>query len=558
MPEGTVQGTAKVTSSSLNVREGAGKDTKYLGKLKKGATVSYYSDNNGWLQIQYKSKDAYICKDFTKVTSGGTTSVAAEPTSTPAPASTESSAASEDVYNESEAVAFNKSAGFTSKQWQVIQKAVGTTADGKPGPKTARKIRDWQKSHGLPANGKCDDATYAAITGGTSTTTAPSTPATPTATETPATPTPAETPVTPTATETPTTTTAEPTETPSAPSAPTSTEVYNEAEAVAFNKSVNISKAEWQKVQAVVDAGKDGKPGPKTAQAIRNWQEKHGMAGTGKCDEATYAAIMAEYKTLSTAMGGNQTSSLATDSVDFGDKSSSKRTEKISKITIHHTGGVGDAKGYASYHARGGRGASANYYIGNGGEICAGVAENRRAWTSSNGANDQKAITMEVSNSKKENPWPISVEAYKSTIALCRDICSRYGISPHFTGDAGGSLTGHYMFKSTCCPGPTFRSRLESGELENDIKNGITDYEPPTEDPMKVKIKTGEANKFNKNLGLSTETWKAVQQVIRVTADGKPGTQTSLAIARWQKRNGLEITGKLDEATMAAMGIKKE
>ena len=161
-------------------------------------------------------------------------------------------------------------------------------------------------------------------------------------------------------------------------------------------------------------------------------------------------------------------SSLASSSVNFGTINSNARQNKVSKITIHHMAGNMGARACANMHKNGS--ASANYYIGSDGAICSGVAENRRAWTSSSGANDHQAITMEVANNAGAPNWTISDAAYNSMIALCRDICSRYGISPHFDGSTGASLTAHYMFASTACPGPYIKGKLKNGEIENDIK----------------------------------------------------------------------------------------
>ncbi|MBQ9396648.1 MAG: N-acetylmuramoyl-L-alanine amidase [Proteobacteria bacterium] len=165
---------------------------------------------------------------------------------------------------------------------------------------------------------------------------------------------------------------------------------------------------------------------------------------------------------------GGKGSSLVSSVYDFGTKNSNPRNSKISKITIHHMAGNLGARSCANMHYNGK--ASANYYIGSDGAICRGVAENRRAWTSSSGANDHQAITFEVANNSGEPYWTISDAAYNSMIALCRDICSRYGISPHFDGTSAGSLTAHYMFASTACPGPYIKERLKNGTIEKDIK----------------------------------------------------------------------------------------
>jgi len=157
-------------------------------------------------------------------------------------------------------------------------------------------------------------------------------------------------------------------------------------------------------------------------------------------------------------------SKLAKNSVDFGTEVSDERKEKITKITIHHMADVSDPVNCAKYHLRTKK-ASANYYIGTDGTIVSGVSENRRPWGSSNSDNDQKAITIEVSNSRKgekEKEWPVSDKAYNALIDLCADICNRYKITLNWTGTKDGTLTCHYMFKATECPGPYLKARMSN------------------------------------------------------------------------------------------------
>lgn len=172
-------------------------------------------------------------------------------------------------------------------------------------------------------------------------------------------------------------------------------------------------------------------------------------------------------------------SSLATDSVDFHGKNCNKRQNAsynpsgaIKKITIHHMAGINSGKGCAQMHANG-NAASANYYIGNAGDICLGIPEGFRAQTSSSPSNDYLAITIEVSNSGGAPGWPISDAAQKSMIALCVDICKRNGIQQiNFTGDPSGNLTMHKYFAATACPGPYLEARFEqiAGQINDQIK----------------------------------------------------------------------------------------
>lgn len=165
-------------------------------------------------------------------------------------------------------------------------------------------------------------------------------------------------------------------------------------------------------------------------------------------------------------------SNLITDHYFFGEDKSSPRDRKISKITIHHMAGIMSGIDCAKYHYSS-VDASANYYIGNNGDICVGVAEERRAWTSSNRDNDMAAITIEVSNSTSGPSWEISADAYKSLIKLCADICRRYSIDPHYDDTPSGTLTVHQLFASTACPGPYLMSLIKSGKVEKDIKAAL-------------------------------------------------------------------------------------
>ena len=164
-------------------------------------------------------------------------------------------------------------------------------------------------------------------------------------------------------------------------------------------------------------------------------------------------------------------SPLTNEIVDFGTTKSNARTEKVTKITIHHMAVVNaDPASVARGHRDGSQQASANYYIGSDGKIVGGVSEDRRPWTSSSSWNDQKAITFEVANSKGSPNWEISDAAYKAVIALSADICKRYGITPHCTKTKDGSLTLHCYFAATACPGDYLKGKIEGGEVERDIK----------------------------------------------------------------------------------------
>lgn len=163
---------------------------------------------------------------------------------------------------------------------------------------------------------------------------------------------------------------------------------------------------------------------------------------------------------------------------------SSPRYKHITKITPHHMAGVLDVETCGRVFANPARQASSNYGIGNDGRIALYVPEDRRSWASSNPENDQQAVTIEVSNSSVGGDWPISDAAWSSLVALCVDICQRNGIKGlSWTGDASGSLTCHYMFAPTACPGPYLKSRM--GKLASEVNARLTGKKEDDLKPVK-------------------------------------------------------------------------
>ena len=82
-------GQATVTASSVNVRSGPATNKKLLGRLNRGETFSYSSDQGGWLQTVYKNKTAFVCGDFVTTENTPATQMPAAPQASPDPATPE-------------------------------------------------------------------------------------------------------------------------------------------------------------------------------------------------------------------------------------------------------------------------------------------------------------------------------------------------------------------------------------------------------------------------------------------------------------------------------------
>ena len=141
---------------------------------------------------------------------------------------------------------------------------------------------------------------------------------------------------------------------------------------------------------------------------------------------------------------------------------SSARGAKIDTITIHHMAGNLSVESCAQIFQDTSRQASSNYGVGTDGRIGLYVEESRRAWTSSNRDNDNRAVTIEVANNGGAPDWPVSDAALEATIKLCVDICQRNGIARlNYTGDKTGNLTMHKWFTNTLCPGPYLSGKFQ-------------------------------------------------------------------------------------------------
>ena len=89
--------------------------------------------------------------------------------------------------------------------------------------------------------------------------------------------------------------------------------------------------------------------------------------------------------------------------------------------------GNGQQNRGCDYFATTDRQCSANYVVGKDGSIGLSVDEKDRSWCSSNGTNDNRAITIEVA-SDTTHPYAVTTKAYAALLDLVTDICKRNGI----------------------------------------------------------------------------------------------------------------------------------
>lgn len=180
---------------------------------------------------------------------------------------------------------------------------------------------------------------------------------------------------------------------------------------------------------------------------------------------------------------------------------SSPRNHKIDTVTIHCVVGQCSVETLGNVFAPTSRQASSNYGIGYDGRIGMYVEEKDRSWCSSNAANDNRAITIEVASDTKE-PYAVTEKAYAALIDLLVDICKRNGIkelvwstnkADRVNHKNGCNMTVHRDYANKSCPGTYLYERHAQIASEVNKRLGSTNIKPAPEKPSVslYRVQTG-------------------------------------------------------------------
>lgn len=176
----------------------------------------------------------------------------------------------------------------------------------------------------------------------------------------------------------------------------------------------------------------------------------------------------------------------------------SPRNHKIDTVTIHCVVGQCSVETLGNIFAPTSRQASCNYGIGADGRIGMYCEEKDRSWCSSNAANDNRAITIEVASDTK-HPYAVNAKAYATLIDLLVDICKRNGIprlvwstskADRVNHKNGCNMTVHRDYANKSCPGEYLYSRHAQIASEVNKRLGSTDTRPQPEKVL-YRVQTG-------------------------------------------------------------------
>lgn len=157
----------------------------------------------------------------------------------------------------------------------------------------------------------------------------------------------------------------------------------------------------------------------------------------------------------------------------------SPRNHKIDTITIHCVVGQCTVETLGNIFAPASRQASSNYGVGTDGKIGMYVEEKDRSWCSSNSANDNRAVTIEVA-SDTTSPYAVNEKAYAALLDLVTDICKRNGITrlvwstkkeDRVNHKNGCNMTVHRDYANKSCPGEYLYSR--HGEIAAEVNRRL-------------------------------------------------------------------------------------
>ena len=234
----------------------------------------------------------------------------------------------------------------------------------------------------------------------------------------------------------------------------------------------------------------------------------------------------------------------------------SPRNHAIDTITIHCVVGQCSVETLGNIFAPTSKQASSNYGVGVDGRIGMYVEEKDRSWCSSNAANDNRAITIEVA-SDTTHPYAVNDKAYAALLDLVTDICRRNGIkklvwstnkNERVNHLNGCNMTVHRDYANKSCPGDYLYNRHGEIAAEVNKRLGASTAEPETPSSgtgTLYKVQTGAFKQKSNAQALEKKLKAAGFDTYVVTSDGYYKVQVG---AFSKKENAEAMLAKLKAA----------
>ena len=234
----------------------------------------------------------------------------------------------------------------------------------------------------------------------------------------------------------------------------------------------------------------------------------------------------------------------------------SPRTHAIDCITIHCVVGQCSVETLGNIFAPTSKQASSNYGIGHDGRVGMYVEEKDRSWCSSNTANDNRAVTIEVA-SDMTHPYAVRDNVLSSLIELVADICKRNNIkklvwstnkSDRVNHRNGCNMTVHRDYANKSCPGDyLYNKHGYIAEQVNKRLGANTTASAPTTNnsPSRSYLMKGDEGQAVKTM--QENLIKLGYSCGASGADGDFGYNTEVALKNFQQKNGLVVDGKYGE-----------
>ena len=236
------------------------------------------------------------------------------------------------------------------------------------------------------------------------------------------------------------------------------------------------------------------------------------------------------------------TNSSLVDYTKISPNKTSPRRHTIDTITIHCVVGQCSIEALGAHFASPSLGASSNYGIGYDGRIGMYVEEKDCSWCSSNTANDDRAITIEVA-SDATHPYAVKDAALKSLIELVADICKRNGIkklvwsenkSDRVNHVNGCNMTVHRDYANKSCPGQYLYDRhpyiAEEVNKRLGASSGATSSAPTTSTPTPAPTPSVSTSRID--TVKEVQSWANTNYKSGLVVDGIYGANTKRALVK--------------------------